>query len=35
MMVNGLSADILWPFALTLVAVVAGWQFFLRRDLQN
>ncbi|WP_040495617.1 ABC transporter permease [Ilumatobacter nonamiensis] len=35
MMVNGLTWDILWPFALTVVAVVAGWQLFLRRDLQN
>lgn len=35
MMVNGLTADILWPVGLTIVAVVAGWQFFLHRDLKN
>lgn len=32
---SGLTWDSLWPFALTVVAVIAGWQLFLRRDLQN
>jgi ABC-2 type transport system permease protein len=35
MMVNGLTADVLWPVGLTVIAVLAGWQLFLRRDLQN
>jgi beta-exotoxin I transport system permease protein len=35
MMVNGLTVDVLWPVALTIVAVVAGWQLFTRRDLKN
>ncbi len=35
MMVNGLTVDILWPVALSAVALVAGWGLFLRRDLQS
>lgn len=35
MMVNGLTADILWPVALAVVCFLAGWQWFLRRDLRN
>ena len=35
MMVNGLTWDVLWPFVLALVALLAGWQLFLRRDLQK
>ncbi|MCB0972684.1 MAG: ABC transporter permease subunit [Acidimicrobiales bacterium] len=35
MMVNGLSADILWPVLLAIVSLIAGWQLFLRRDLQS
>lgn len=35
MMVNGLTADIAWPVLLAAVALVAGWQLFLRRDLQS
>ena len=34
-MVNGLTIDILWPVLLALVALVAGWQLFLRRDLRS
>jgi ABC-2 type transport system permease protein len=35
MMVNGLTWDVAYPFVLALVALVAGWQLFLRRDLQK
>jgi len=35
MMVNGLTWDILWPFALAAVSLVAGWLVFVRRDLQK
>lgn len=35
MMVNGLTLNILWPFLLATVALLAGWQLFLRRDLQS
>ena len=35
MMVNGLTAAILWPVLLAVVALLAGWQLFLRRDLQS
>lgn len=35
MMVNGLTTDVLIPFGLAAVAFVAGWQLFLRRDLQS
>jgi ABC-2 type transport system permease protein len=34
MMVNGLTADILWPCGLAAISLIAGWQLFLRRDLQ-
>jgi ABC-2 type transport system permease protein len=35
MMVNGLTANILWPVLLAAVSLLAGWQLFLRRDLQT
>jgi ABC-2 type transport system permease protein len=35
MMVNGLTLDVLWPFVLAVVALLAGWQLFLRRDLRS
>jgi ABC-2 type transport system permease protein len=35
MMVRGLTLDILWPFALAVVALIAGWRLFVRRDLQS
>lgn len=35
MMVNGLTVDILWPVVLSVLALVAGWGLFLRRDLQS
>lgn len=35
MMVNGLTVDVLWPVVLAAVALVAGWQAFLRRDLRS
>ncbi len=35
MMINGLTIDILWPVLLAAIALVAGWQVFLRRDLQS
>lgn len=35
MMVNGLTWDILWPFVLAAISLLAGWQLFLRRDLQK
>ena len=33
--VNGLTVDILWPVLLAAVGLIAGWQLFLRRDLQS
>lgn len=35
MMVNGLTVDVLWPVGLAALALLAGWQLFLRRDLQS
>lgn len=35
MMVNGLTVDVLWPVALAVVCLLAGWQAFLRRDLKS
>lgn len=35
MMVNGLTADVLYPVALATACLLAGWQLFLRRDLQS
>ncbi len=35
MLINGLTWDVLIPFGLATVCALAGWQVFLRRDLQN
>ncbi len=35
MLINGLTWDVLLPFALALVCMLGGWQALLRRDLQN
>ncbi len=35
MMINGLTTDVLLPFALAAVCLLAGWQLFLHRDLQS
>lgn len=35
MMVNGMTTDVLYPFALATVCLLVGWQAFLRRDLQS
>jgi len=34
MLINGLTADVLLPCAVAVVGLVAGWQVFLRRDLE-
>jgi len=34
-MVDGLTIDVLWPAALAVISLLAGWQLFLRRDLQS
>jgi ABC-2 type transport system permease protein len=35
MLINGLEWDVLLPFGLALICLLAGWQWFLRRDLEN
>ncbi len=35
MLIDGLTANVLLPFGLALICLVAGWQMFLRRDLRN
>ena len=35
MLINGLTWDVLLPFALALIGLLVGWWSFLRRDLQN